>query len=357
MTQPTVETTESAGDELRVPLEWRLVFSLPLGPLATGLLVTGLCLGSYALLIAVLGMRFESLVAALEFFVDDTGRTALLISLFLGYTCGAVRWDLRERYRDLRELGFEVRDAEPGSEELRAMEATPADIARSRVAAVCAALVGLAIVALIWSAIGDDERQHVWRAGFGWFVPVLPLLFWFFGRTAYFTMSGSLKLPGAAAFERGVDLFDLRPQLLAGRVALRLSLLWIVALSLGSLLILTPGTAVVVAPTLVSIALVGAVALLVPVRDVHRQIAEARREELARIHDVLSPLREPALRGDAEAQQRLAGLLAYRAQVSAISEWPFDAPALFRFALFLLIPVASWLGGALVERGVDALLD
>jgi hypothetical protein len=36
---------------------------------------------------------------------------------------------------------------------------------------------------------------------------------------------------------------------------------------------------------------------------------------------------------------------------------PFDTPTLVRFALFLLIPLGSWLGGAVVERVVDLVLD
>jgi hypothetical protein len=36
--------------------------------------------------------------------------------------------------------------------------------------------------------------------------------------------------------------------------------------------------------------------------------------------------------------------------------WPFDAPIRLRFTLFLLLPLGSWLGGALVERAVDTLL-
>jgi predicted MFS family arabinose efflux permease len=40
-----------------------------------------------------------------------------------------------------------------------------------------------------------------------------------------------------------------------------------------------------------------------------------------------------------------------------VREWPVDASTLTRFALYLAIPVGSWLGGALVERLVNALLD
>ena len=39
------------------------------------------------------------------------------------------------------------------------------------------------------------------------------------------------------------------------------------------------------------------------------------------------------------------------------SKWPFAAATLRRFGIVLLLPLISWLGGALVERVVDAVLD
>ena len=44
-------------------------------------------------------------------------------------------------------------------------------------------------------------------------------------------------------------------------------------------------------------------------------------------------------------------------RVEAVHEWPFDAGALRRLAFYLLIPLLSWSGGALVERLIDAWLD
>lgn len=52
----------------------------------------------------------------------------------------------------------------------------------------------------------------------------------------------------------------------------------------------------------------------------------------------------------------IVDLLRYRAEIAATREWPFDAGVLRRFGLYLLIPVASWVLGALVERFVDRVL-
>ncbi len=67
--------------------------------------------------------------------------------------------------------------------------------------------------------------------------------------------------------------------------------------------------------------------------------------------------RDDALTRQASTQGRLTDLLAYRTQVESTPEWPFDSSTLLRFGIYLLIPVASMVGGALVERVVDMVLD
>ena len=53
----------------------------------------------------------------------------------------------------------------------------------------------------------------------------------------------------------------------------------------------------------------------------------------------------------------LVELGAWREQIERAREWPLDAAILRRFGLYLLIPVVSWVGGALVERIVDSALQ
>jgi hypothetical protein len=43
-------------------------------------------------------------------------------------------------------------------------------------------------------------------------------------------------------------------------------------------------------------------------------------------------------------------------QSEDVPEWPLDSPSFVRFAPYLPIPIGSWLGGALVERLVDAVV-
>ena len=96
--------------------------------------------------------------------------------------------------------------------------------------------------------------------------------------------------------------------------------------------------------------------LLAPARKIRSLIREVKREELARLEPLLRQARDDALTGDT-TQGRLTDLLSYKTQIKSTPEWSFDSSTLFRFGLYLLIPVGSMIGGALVERVVDMMLD
>ena len=77
------------------------------------------------------------------------------------------------------------------------------------------------------------------------------------------------------------------------------------------------------------------------------------REDIRVDHDLVAQ-RGPE---SAEASTRLPGLLAFEKRIESVREWPFDAPTLTRFFLYVAIPLGSWVGGALVERLLGAVLD
>ena len=58
----------------------------------------------------------------------------------------------------------------------------------------------------------------------------------------------------------------------------------------------------------------------------------------------------------ADQSPRLANLVTYYQLVENTREWPIDATNLVRLALYLVLGLGSWLGGALVERVLDGLL-
>ncbi len=188
---------------------------------------------------------------------------------------------------------------------------------------------------------------------------LLLLLGWISGRFGYFLFAGIWDKPGPQRSD--IDLLNLENIYAAGRSGLRGALVWFVILAIAGLLILpSPGLDSglwVVLPVFVINFGGGLMFLLAPAREVRSLIRDVKREELVRMEPLLRQARDEAFTGDVSTQGRLTDLLAYKTQVESTPEWPFDSSTLIRFGLYLLIPVGSMVGGALVERIVDMVLD
>ena len=86
-------------------------------------------------------------------------------------------------------------------------------------------------------------------------------------------------------------------------------------------------------------------------------IRDVKRDELVRLEPLLREARDDALTGDVSMQGRLTDLLAYKIQVESTPEWRFDLPSLLRLGIYWLIPLATMVGGALVDRVVGMVVD
>jgi hypothetical protein len=169
--------------------------------------------------------------------------------------------------------------------------------------------------------------------------------------------------------ERGVkvDLLDLAPLSPLTQHGLRIVLFLVIAEAASV-------TSVVIGPTPANsstalalfvastswVLLLSAAAFLLPVRGLRRRIRTRKAEELAKIRgDIRTDQDLVAQRGSdsAEASTRLPGLITLEKRIESVREWPFDAPTLTRFFLYVAIPLGSWVGGALVERLLGAALD
>ena len=141
------------------------------------------------------------------------------------------------------------------------------------------------------------------------------------------------------------------------RHGLTASLLWLLLISIIALNVVD--VAWFTATATVSI-FAGITVLIWPVRGVRARIREAKQRELARVDGALGG--DPrALSGSPIAgrsdRPTVADLLAWRAHVDGVREWPFDTLTIVRFALYLGIPLGSWLGGAVVERLLEVALE
>jgi hypothetical protein len=109
---------------------------------------------------------------------------------------------------------------------------------------------------------------------------------------------------------------------------------------------------------MVAVVALATASLLLPLWGVRARIRAAKALELERVHDEIARRRGGGtpLDPDEGVPRALLNLLDYRTVVEEVSEWPFGAPALVRFVVYLLIPVGGWIGGALMERLVGSLL-
>lgn len=109
-----------------------------------------------------------------------------------------------------------------------------------------------------------------------------------------------------------------------------------------------------------SITLYGVVAALVglflPVWALRERIQDEKAKEAAWCQERIPKARAALRESKPGAGQDLAGLLMYSKEVNEVHAWPIAPGGIARFTLFLLIPLGSWGGGALVERLVDSAL-
>jgi hypothetical protein len=180
--------------------------------------------------------------------------------------------------------------------------------------------------------------------------------------SAHLTLACASAVAKRAEAIHRIDLFDFAPLAPFARQSLQTLFVSLVGLSIFSVNAGDPGFFVSLLVISIFYITVFAMAAVRCNRTVHRRIRQTKREEMLRVN--------AALRGDANAQSGLslavpgeggglsaADLLAYRHFVEESREWALDTSAWLRSALYLAIPLGSWLGGALVERALEASLQ
>lgn len=95
-----------------------------------------------------------------------------------------------------------------------------------------------------------------------------------------------------------------------------------------------------------------------PLVPIHRAIAAAKQTLLNDLNSSISnATREaPCDLAQPGIAERLNPLLILRREIQQVSEWPFDASVMTRLGLYLIIPPLTWVGAALIENLVEALI-
>jgi hypothetical protein len=248
--------------------------------------------------------------------------------------------------------------SDPHETEVQALRVSLDKIRRSRLAGAAGVLVAVGLWELLLVVAGLDPVAY-WIQLYDNSARVILFLWlgWIAGRVAYLEIAGFYAPPGPKKSD--IDLLNLDKVYAFGSSGLRGSLVWFIIIAVGYLLILPEvGSGLWVLLSLSAINLWWAfVFLLAPAREVRTLIRDVKREELVRLEPLLREARDDALTGDVSMQGRLTDLLAYKIQVESTPEWRFDLPSLLRLGIYWLIPLATMIGGALVDRVVGMVVD
>ena len=307
--------------------------------------------------VEALYLASAALFADLSVFEDGSGRFGgvrlarfnAALGLVLAYLCASIWLGQRWVRHDLHEL-------------LGVVDASTADWAawaeRVRAPGVLGLLCAAGLGALAGAGIdffGDRIREDtagIWPGHLVWIWILNPALFalmgvlvWASGRRA--------RLYQELGRRARVRLGDIAPLAPFARAGLRIALLWFVGTSLASLLLVDTDTPVLVASILVGTTVIAVASLLAPSRGVHERLCAEKRQELDWLRSEIGRTSAALRRGDAQGAAPLPALLAWEARVAAAPEWPFDTSTWLRFATFLLVPLGSWLGGAITQRIVE----
>jgi hypothetical protein len=191
-----------------------------------------------------------------------------------------------------------------------------------------------------------------------WHRIATPIVGWWVGRLGYLILLDSRRFSDLARGLRSIDLFDLEPLLPFARQGLSNALFLI---GFVTIFVVMSFFEVGFGPAAALIALMSLPAVVfgmaLPVRGVHDMIREEKARRLTWCRTRLSTLhgnvgREP----DSSEIREIVDLLTLRSHLEAAREWPFDISVIVRLAVYLVIPLGSWAGAALVERVIDTFL-
>lgn len=336
------------AEQMRVrPIEHRLAEAMRVPSIVVWLVATGivlvLCTVWHNATAAWHGLDVGS-----ERFWRTPWRLEIVFALILGYAFACGNWIVRSVRSDLDALApvlaigpSEVAAERDGLGRLSA----PALLAATIGGVAAGVTINVLVNAMLPSGHPALE-DRLWRF-------VRDVTIWTLSiRLIVVVIGTSQRVSRLSERVMRIDLLDLSGLAPLSHIGLRSALAFALA---ASMIAAMAGDELTLPVTLVTMAIVGAVGvftLLLPVRGAHRAIRAAKDAELRGVRAAIARTRAAALvagADDAEAAMRLGGLLAFEARIAGVGEWPFDVGTLVRFALFLGLPLGSWIAGALVD--------
>jgi hypothetical protein len=317
-------------------------------PSHIGLAAAALLIGAIGLWEAAFGRFGPALAEGPPHGIIDQIRISLTHAIILAYLIGATAYTLRRMDDTLARLRPHL--ANPA--------AAGVARARSRRPWVMRGWALLGVVAsLLTTAISPGEEHfnlRVWGPETVWHrVLAVGIGFWL-GRLIGLGGAQSIELSRLAKEVREVDLLTLEPLVEIGRFGLSNALIAAGFVATYALFLVDAEYLYVVPFPFVGALAMASLGLFAPLLGARRRIQAAKAAELEISRARMRASREALATGVGDPH--LDEWVAWEARIAAVREWPLDAGSFGRFALYLLIPLGSWSGGALVERLLDLLL-
>jgi len=295
------------------------------------------------------------------FGISYDGRNHITIDLVVAYLIVGGQWVRREEVRALEKFGVDSSfSAEVVSEKIRrAYRVTPA---MRFVSVSIASMVGVSIIALTAKDPSIYLRLESWNAHHVWAIACNIVLFTSLLRLVFVALVGRKTLEVILNSLPEVDLLDRDGTAQIGRFGFPAAFIWLVGSSIASSLAWGMQTIWPLVGILLGTFLVAGLSLVRPVQIVHVRLQVAKHAELERVRTRIAAMKEVVLARNFDDQKSsaastLMGLIAYESRVESVREWPFDIPTLLRTGFLALLAIGSWLGGAVVERALGAMLE
>lgn len=339
--------TITLANSLRSPWTLRAYDRLPGSPLATGIAFTG----------AMLGVFFigRTLTDAASGSTPDDLRIAVTQILMTAYSASAYAYLLMTARRTTRDLAPVARHLPDWQAIVDRAGKHPWWIL-PLVGVANFLLIGVSATNATTPAPVNAWEWQSWGYDVAWHRATTVLFVWWTGCLCYVTVVESVRLSRLSNGIESLDIFNLHPYRPLVRQGLINALLVIGIVSILSLLAVESRYLPMLAGFWIAFVLLAWTGMMLPLRGIRKKIRIAKNQELDWCRQNMGLARDSLKSGDGK-KQSVAEILAYKTMVENIRNWPFDSSTLIRFALYLLIPLGSWLGGAFVERGLDLILS
>ncbi len=181
------------------------------------------------------------------------------------------------------------------------------------------------------------------------------LLVWIVMMFVVSALIDNARLFNRLSAHTAIDLIDPGRLTAFARVAVASTLALIGAQAAFPVLWVSPDSSVVaMVPGLLATGTPMFFLLAMPIWPIHRAITTAKASELRRINERLRSMSR--IGEDTADLAPLNQLLAYRREIAAVSEWPFNTGVATRLAFYLVIPPLTWIAAGLIDVMIERLV-